>query len=214
MDLMTEKNTDKKNTPAAGKSGKRWIVFLVVLLAFFAGGLAAGYLLIPKRILQPSLAPHPAAQDEDVSYLRVYYPVKGRLQMEERSVSPAATEEKAVALAALREYLKGPAGEAGAEMPANAKPLGVYFGTNGVLYADLSDEFRSNFQGDALSEYLLLRGLYETLLSNVRGIRDVMLLVEGKEVESIGGHIDADGPLGEITATRQIAKKETGDGGQ
>jgi hypothetical protein len=88
-------------------------------------------------------------------------------------------------------------------LPAGARLLGVYFGTDGILYVEFSEEFRSNFRGDALTEYLLLRGLYESLMSNIAGIEDVKVLVEGGEIESLGGHIYANLPLGEAVASKE-----------
>jgi hypothetical protein len=65
----------------------------------------------------------------------------------------------------------------------------LYKGEDRVLYVDLSDEFRRNFQGDALTEFFLLKGLYESIISNVEDIQDVKVLVDGKEVETLGGHL-------------------------
>ena len=70
----------------------------------------------------------------------------------------------------------------------NVKILGIYRDQNQILYIDLSDELRRNFQGDALDEYLLLKGMYETLVSNVQDFQDLKVLVEGKEIETLGGH--------------------------
>jgi hypothetical protein len=69
-----------------------------------------------------------------------------------------------------------------------------------MLYIDLSDEVRRNFQGDALSEYLLLNGLYESLVSNISDFQDVKILVEGRELETLGGHIYLKYPLKNILA--------------
>lgn len=140
------------------------------------------------------------------SYLKIYYPVGGYLQMEERTITPEIQGKRDAAQAVVTEYLKGPAGMADPAIPAGAELRGLYFGTDGILYVDLSESFKRNFQGDALTEYLLLRGLYESLLSNVPGIRDVMLLIGGKQTESIGGHILADRPLGELAITNAAGK--------
>ena len=119
--------------------------------------------------------------------------------MEERRVLPGFIDRKGEAQAVINEFLQGPAGVPGSPVPRNAKLLGLYFGTDNILYVDLSDEFRRGFQGDALSEFLLLRGLYESLMSNVAGITDVKLLIDGKEIESLGGHMFANRALGELT---------------
>lgn len=131
---------------------------------------------------------------DDSSFVKVYFPSEGRLIMEERKVkrmgSVTVSAEEIV-----EEFLKGPLHREKSEVPHGAKVLGLYFGTDGILYVDLSDEFRRNFHGDALSEFLLLKGLYESIISNVAGIDDVKILIEGKEMESIGGHLFALYPL-------------------
>ncbi|MDA8387205.1 MAG: GerMN domain-containing protein [Nitrospiraceae bacterium] len=174
-------------------------VFLPVLLFILAGGLAAGYLYLSGgyRIARPA-APEPQAQPEDSSYLKMYYPMGGFLQTEQRSVSPAIEDRRDAARDAINQYLAGPEGMTDPAIPSGAKLRRLYFGTNGVLYVDLSQEFKSNFHGDALTEYLLLKGFYESLISNVQGITDVMVLIDGRQIESIGGHILANRPLGEL----------------
>ncbi len=184
------------------KRKPKWPLLLMALV-IFAAGAAGGYLFLTKGVfkwVQVNTGALEAPPSGAVSYIRVYYPVSGHLQMEERSVA-AFTDREDAAYSALKEYLKGPVGMGQSAIPHNVRVLNVYFGTDGILYVELSDEFRSNFQGDAVSEFLLLRGLYETMMSNVEGISDVRLLIEGKEVESIGGHIYADRPLGELALT-------------
>ncbi len=176
-------------------------VLTAVLLFLLAGGLTAGYIFLSRGgyFSKGGQRPAPARVGQDIqgsSYLKIYYPVNGYLQMEERIITPMVITRGDAARATVSEYLKGPAGMLDPAIPANTRLLGAYFGSDGILYVDLSDSFRRNFQGDALTEYLLLRGLYESLLSNVTGIKDVRLLVEGKEIETIGGHMLANMPLG------------------
>lgn len=184
---------------------KRKLLFLAVgLCLLFACGLAAGYMFFFG-----AAKPAGRAGDEEMAreagpevQFRVYYPVAGQLEMEERMAAQAGSRDQ-MAISVVREYLKGPAGADGSSLPAGARLLGVYFGTDGILYVEFSEEFRSNFRGDALTEYLLLRGLYESLMSNIAGIEDVKVLVEGGEIESLGGHIYANLPLGEAVASKE-----------
>ena len=178
---------------ALNKKRFAWISVFVIL---FAGGIAGGYFYFSKGSVLRQIVQtpqQPDSQDQDLTSVRVYYPSQGRLVMEERRVKKqasvvASAEEIAGA------YLKGPT-RGGSDVPQGARVLGVYSGNDGVLYIDISDEFRKNFQGDAMAEYLLLKGLYESIISNVSGIDDVKLLIEGKEIESIGGHLFAMYPL-------------------
>jgi hypothetical protein len=168
------------------------IIFLVLL---FAAGVAGGYLYFAKmnpRGKQPveETAGIPA-QTEDILSLRIYYPVGNQLRMEERRV-PRRSGQMAIAEATVQEYLKGLKGPTGADIsavPKDVRLLGLYRGADRILYVDLSDEVRRNFQGDVFAEYLLLKGLYESLISNVEDVQDVKVIIEGKEAETLGGHL-------------------------
>ena len=127
-------------------------------------------------------------------------------------MSPAIEDRQDAARDVVNQYLAGPAGIANSVIPAGAKLNGLYFGTNGTLYVDLSQQFKSNFHGDAITEYLLLKGLYESLMSNVRGIANVMVLIDGRETGSIGGHLPANMPLGELAIANAAVTNGAGDG--
>jgi hypothetical protein len=168
-----------------------WISLLLVLC--IAGGVA-GYLLfnryyqLERRPSSVGAVPSGSAQEEDLFNLRMFYPVGERLQMVER-ILPRRTKDTAITEAVIEEYFKGPGEGLASCIPQNVKLLGLYKGADQVLYVDLSDELRRNFQGDALQEYLLLRGLYESLISNLQDISDIKVLVEGREIETLGGHV-------------------------
>lgn len=85
--------------------------------------------------------------------------------------------------AVIGEYLK--------RLPEGMKDtrlLGCYRDSASTLYIDLSDEIRRNFSGGVHEEYLLLKSLTDTITTNLQDISEVRLFVEGKEVESVGGH--------------------------
>ena len=103
----------------------------------------------------------------------IYYPAGGRLQMERRRKAQRKTYRRMTAAeAVISEFLKGPVNVSVRKWPKNTKLIGLYRGDDGMLYGDLSDEFRRNFSGACGSEFLLLRGLYESLTSNVYDIAD------------------------------------------
>jgi hypothetical protein len=178
-------------------SKRLWIALLVV---FFLAGVSGSYVLFrvfsrqEKPAVTPTVAPVMQAGPEDFFDLRMYYPVDGGLETVERKL-PRRTKQYAIAEAAIDEYFRGPGDGKVSIMPQNVSILGIYKGSDQTLYVDLSDELRRNFQGDALSEFLLLKGLYESLLANLQGIEDVKILVEGREIETLGGHFYLQYPL-------------------
>jgi spore germination protein GerM len=174
---------------------------IILLSLLFLGGLGGGYFYFlkssHKQVHEDQVPTLP--QTEDLFTLKIYYPLGNQLEIEERRLQRRTTQI-AVAEAIVEEFLKGPAGIKTPEMPKDVRLLGIYFDENKILYVDLSDEFRRNFQGDALTEFLLLKGLYESLSSNLGNIEDVKVLIEGAERETLGGHFYLSFPLKEMVS--------------
>ena len=178
-------------------------ISLVVLL--FIAGVAGSYLFMhnfarPEKLIPALQLQGPSIESEDLTVLRIYQPRNGRLEMTEKKI-PKRISSAAIAEAVVEEFFKHSGAEGASTIPTNVKLLGLYKDEAQMLYIDLSDEVRRNFQGDALSEYLLLHGLYESLVSNIPDFQDVKILVEGRELETLGGHIYLKYPLKNILAT-------------
>ncbi|NJD56242.1 MAG: GerMN domain-containing protein [Nitrospirae bacterium] len=171
-----------------------WIILIVI---FFLAGAAGSYFFL--KYYTPA-APQTAANGtevqspeiQDLITVRLMLPKDKKLVMTEKRLR-SRIKNIALAEAVVEEFFR----EAGSAytIPQNVKLLGVYRDANQVLYVDLSDDLRRNFQGDALDEYLLLKGLYETLVSTIPDFQDLKVLVEGKEIETLGGHFFLKYPL-------------------
>jgi spore germination protein GerM len=170
-----------------------WAIATVLLLVLAAGG---GYYFFHNFTItkQQKTTPQTESQEllhgeqDDAVRIRLHYPVGGRLEVTEKPI-PRRIRTSSIAEAVIGEYFKLPVNGTDSVIPAHVKILGLYRDAMQILYIDLSDELRRNFHADALSEYLLLKGLYETVVSNIPDIQDVKVLVEGKEIETLGGHV-------------------------
>ena len=78
-------------------------------------------------------------------------------------------------------------------LPEGVKVRGVRV-DGGIATADFSDELVTGFGGGSSSEEAAVYSIVNTLTS-VPGIARVQILVSGKQVETIGGHLDVRGPL-------------------
>jgi hypothetical protein len=174
---------------------------IILLSLLFLGGLAGGYFYFSKFYHKqvPDDQVPTLPQTEDLFTLKIYYPLGNQIEIEERRLHRRTTQIE-IAEAVVEEFLKGPAGIKTPEMPKDVRLLGIYFDENKILYVDLSDEFRRNFQGDALTEFLLLKGLYESLSSNLGNIEDIKVLIEGVERETLGGHFYLSYPLKDMVS--------------
>ncbi len=136
--------------------------------------------------------------------IKLFFPSDGSMKSEERQVTRVLSRSL-IAKATVEEFLKG-SESLEFQVPEGSTLLGVYDGDDGILYVDISGAFRRNLEVDALAEFLLLRSLYESILTNVYGIVDVKILIEGAEVESLGGHVSLLRPLGE-TVSQTVVKE-------
>jgi len=156
-----------------------------------------------KRLIAEGIGTGGVVSTEGYVPIKVFYPSSGGLVPEERLVPPSEVQTRVVESAVL-EYLKGPSGDAVSYVPEGTQLLGLYRGSDDIIYMDLSHEFRSNFQGDAYGEFLLLRGLYESVMSNAEDVTGLKVLIEGKDVDTIGGHISLKGTLGSVVSSTMI----------
>lgn len=84
--------------------------------------------------------------------------------------------------------------------PYKVRLLDLYLDNEGVIYIDLGDEIKRNFNGGALEELKLIAGLYSSIKPVVPGFSALKILIEGSEAESFGGHVDISKPIGEEIA--------------
>jgi len=173
----------------------RKLLLILSFILIFIAGAVGGYLYFMNIKDRDEIKGSADSLHSEVLVpLKIYYPLSDELLIEERMI-PKRIVQTSSAEAVIEQFLKGPAGIESHGIPRNTKLLGVYRGMDKVLYVDISDEFRRNFQGDVLAEFLLLKGLYESLISNVEDIQDVKILIEGQEIETLGGHFYLKYPL-------------------
>ncbi len=83
---------------------------------------------------------------------------------------------------------------------ASAVPQGttlrrVFFTKAGDMYVDLSTEFRQNHPGGTTNEILTVYAIVSALTSNLPAVTGVQILIEGKEVDTLAGHLDLRRPI-------------------
>lgn len=81
--------------------------------------------------------------------------------------------------------------------PYNVRLLDLYMDNEGVIYIDFGEEIKRNFSGGAIEELKLIAGLYKGLKAAVPGCTTLKILIQGREAESFGGHIDITKPIGD-----------------
>ena len=80
-------------------------------------------------------------------------------------------------------------------VPAGTKLRALYVTEHGDAYVDLSPELVTAHSGGSLNELLAVYTIVNALTANLPAIKAVQLLVGGKEIETLAGHVDLRRPL-------------------
>jgi len=71
----------------------------------------------------------------------------------------------------------------------------VFLTEQGAAFVDLSGEVTSAHPGGSQSELLTVYTIVEALTANLPAITSVQILVDGREVDTLAGHVDLKSPL-------------------
>jgi spore germination protein GerM len=116
------------------------------------------------------------------------------LVLERRPVAPSQTPFDRVR-ASLQELIAGPKGNALRTVSAEVKIREVFIDDQGTAYVDFSEALSRTHPGGPWAEMLTLRSIMQTLVANVPELKRVQILIEGREVETLAGHMDIRRPL-------------------
>ena len=80
-------------------------------------------------------------------------------------------------------------------IPAGTKLKTVFVTDKGEAFVDLTPELRSNQQGGTTNEILTTYTIVNALTLNLPAITSVQILIDGKQVDTLAGHLDLRRPL-------------------
>ncbi len=160
----------------------RWILVVAILVVLAFGG---GYWYASRR---PDLAPKPAGVTTKPSVV-VYVPrlVDNRTEWEAKPVPVGEGEDP------LRIALEHLLITRDTPFPQGTHLLRVSV-KNGLAEVDFSRELIDNFPGGSTTEAMIVESLCKTL-AQFSDIEKVVILVEGKKIDTIGEHIDLSEPV-------------------
>jgi hypothetical protein len=80
-------------------------------------------------------------------------------------------------------------------IPSGTTLRALYVGDRGDAFVDLSADVRARHPGGALDELFTIYAIVNAVTVNLPAITRVQILVEGKEVDTLAGHVDLRHPL-------------------
>ena len=80
-------------------------------------------------------------------------------------------------------------------IPAGTSLRAVFIAKSGNAYVDLSREARTSHPGGTINELLTVYTIVNALTANLPAVTAVQVLIDGKEVDTLSGHVDLRRPL-------------------
>ncbi|MCD6193878.1 MAG: GerMN domain-containing protein [Candidatus Aminicenantes bacterium] len=126
------------------------------------------------------------------------------LHAEEREI-PATSSVVEAARRAINELLQGSQEGLISPFPSQVQLRELFISEEGIAYVDFSREISEAQPYGATSEMLAIYSIVNTLTYNFKEIKKVFLLVEGRERETLSGHVDLSRPflpMSDLIATK------------
>lgn len=95
----------------------------------------------------------------------------------------------------LDAQLQPPPGSHYNAIPQGTRLLGVFVSDTGEAFVDLSPEVSVNHSGGSLSELFTVYTIVNAITVSLPAVRAVQILIDGREVETLAGHVDLRHPL-------------------
>jgi len=96
---------------------------------------------------------------------------------------------------AINELIKGPKGKLIPTLPTQTKLLSLELGEDGVAKVNFNKALSKDHPGGSSAEIMTLYSVVNSLTLNFPQIKRVQILIEGKGVETIAGHLSLKKPI-------------------
>jgi spore germination protein GerM len=168
----------------------RWILFGSILM-----GVIFAFIIIHQKEERPSyIAPPPSKEPPKKIVLYFSCPEMEGFVPESFWIERKQDLVDEVKLV-LNRLIEGPKGNGlVATIPPKTRLRELYI-SKGIAYPDFSREFIENHWGGTTGEIHTVYSIVNTLALNFEEIEKVQLLVEGRGIETIAGHLDLRRPL-------------------
>lgn len=195
--MSAAKRKGKKNR--AGKkrgAAKRPLPWGTIITGLIIIAAACSYMVLKYGAKAVYPVSSKSLSRKQTSTISLYYadPTGEWLTAEQRVIIPAASPEERVERA-IQELLKGPQGQLVHPIPPATELRSVRMEKDGVVWLDFSAPLVAAHPGGSSAENLTVYSIVNTVLLNVKDAHRVGILVEGKSIDTLAGHLDCSRPF-------------------
>ena len=180
---------------------RRWLVAAGALL--LAAALAFGITWGLERLFTPGNATtvesappsEPASTVPHITATLFYVTADGQALVGVRREVPLAGNPVDQGRQILDAQLGNPAPDLVAAIPAGTSVRAFYISERSDAFVDLSAEIAANHPRGSTAELLTVYAVVNAVTANLPAIQRVQILIDGKEVDTLAGHVDLRRPL-------------------
>ena len=185
---MAKKRKGKITRPALILSGLALVLIVLVILFFSGGGREKVRRFVDANVPKPPAGAESKAATKTMT-LFFLADADDLLHRETREIAagPTAADEAERALA---ELVKGSEKGLVSPLPPETRVRQVFVGPDGVATVDFSRDIVEKFSYGSTMELAAVYAVVNTLAFNFKAVKRVVILVEGAEKETLGGHVD------------------------
>ena len=88
-----------------------------------------------------------------------------------------------------------PAAPLTSAIPAGTTLRGLFVSDRNEAFVDLDAMIRTKHPGGSMNELLTVFSIVNAIVTNLPGVQSVQLLIDGREVDTLAGHVDLRRPL-------------------
>ncbi len=116
-------------------------------------------------------------------------------QIEDRQINMYSDKIENKIAQVIEEIIKGSEYFKDNPIPKDTQLMSIFLDNRGIVYTDFSEAMIRNHPGGTWGELITIYCLVNTIMANFHTIKGVKILIMGKEVETLKGHIDIRYPL-------------------
>jgi len=186
-------NKKGRVSPQALVLGGLALVLLALVIIFFTG--RGGETV--KRFVDANIpkSPETAAAPAAIRTVTLFFIADDDLLHKETREIAAGPTDADEAERALAELVRGSEEGLASPLPPGTRVRQVFIAKDGLATVDFSRDIAENVAYGSTSELAAVYAVVNTLVYNFKPVKKVVLLVEGAERETLGGHVDLSRPF-------------------
>ena len=190
---MKRKGRKEGQKKTRKKSRRRGVFILAVLI-----GIGIGAFLLFRQegvnIFKPEVTKRSVSKEQK-NVILYFSDEEGEYLIGERDKITKRDRVEEEAKELLTELIRGPKGKLIPTLPSQTRLLTLHVDEKGVAKVSFSKAFTADHPGGSSAEIMTVYSIVNSLTTNFPQIKRVLILVEGKEIESIAGHLSLMSPI-------------------